>query len=235
MKPRALLLHGGPGLPDYLDPLPEELAPVFDLNRYTQGRHLDVPAFVAEALEHLRAPSWIVGHSWGGYLALQVAATAPDRVLGLVLIGSLGAVGDGGWEAAGHRLLSRLTDAERAALERAAPGDGLAIVWPGYFSHRELAPPYPGWRTDPEVLESIYAWVQEHGSELAPAIAGLDVPVLILHGTYDHIPLEPVQATAALLPGAELHILEDIGHFPWLERPGIVHDAVVDFVPSRSS
>ena len=50
MKPRALLLHGGPGLPDYLDPVADELAPVFDLNRYTQGRHLDVPAFVTEAL-----------------------------------------------------------------------------------------------------------------------------------------------------------------------------------------
>ena len=85
------------------------------------------------------------------------------------------------------------------------------------------------------MLESIYAWVQEHGPELAPALAGLDLPVLILHGTYDHIPLAPVQATAALLPGAELHVLEGIGHFPWLERPGIVHDAAVDFVPSRSS
>ncbi len=233
--PRALLLHGGPGLPDYLDPLPEELAPPFELDRYTQGRHFDVPAFVDEAVAHLRDPSWIVGHSWGGYLALQVAAAAPERPLGLVLIGSLGAVGDGGWEAAGPRLVSRLTDEERSQLEVAAPGDGLAIVWPGYFSRRELAPPYPGWQTDPEVLAAIHAWVQAHGDELAPALRGFDRPVLILHGTFDHIPLEPLQATAALLPAAELRVLDGIGHFPWLERPGLVHDAVVDFLASRSS
>lgn len=235
MRPRALLLHGGPGLPDYLDPLPAELAPDFELDRYTQARHFDVPAFVDEALTHLPEPAWVVGHSWGGYLALQVAAAAPDRVLGLVLIGSLGAVGDGGWEAAGERLVSRLTDDERARLERAAPGEGLAIVWPGYFSRRELAPPYPDWRTDPEVLGAIYEWVQAHGDELAPALGGFGRPVLILHGTYDHIPLEPVRETAALLPGAELHVLDDVGHFPWLERPGIVHDAVVDFLGPRSS
>ena len=235
MRPRALLLHGGPGLPDYLDPLPAELEPDFELDRYTQARHFDVPAFVDEALGHLPDPGWVVGHSWGGYLALQVAAAAPERVLGLVLIGSLGAVGDGGWEAAGERLVSRLTDDERARLEEAAPGEGLAIVWPGYFSHRELAPPYPGWRTDPEVLAAIYGWVQSHGDELAPALGGFDRPVLILHGTYDHIPLEPVRETAALLPGAELRVLDDIGHFPWLERPGIVHHAVVDFLGPRSS
>ncbi len=235
MKPRALLLHGGPGLPDYLDALADELAPLFELDRYTQQRHFDVPGFVGEALAHLRPPSFIVGHSWGGYLALHTAAAAPDRVLGLVLIGSLGAVGDGGWEAAGPRLLSRLTTDEQAELERAAPAERLPIIWPAYFSRRELAPPYPGWRIDAEVLEAIYQWVQEHGNELAPTLTAFERPVLILHGTDDHIPLEPVAETAALLPAAELRVLDGIGHFPWLEQPGIVHDAAVDFAAARSS
>jgi proline iminopeptidase len=235
MTERALLLHGGPGLPDYLDPLAGELAPLFELDRYTQGRHFDVPGFVAEALEHLHAPSWIVGHSWGGYLALQVAAAAPERVTGLVLIGSLGAVGDGGWKAAGPRLVARLTGEEQARLEEAAPGAGLAILWPAYFSRRELVPPYPGWTLDPEVLEATYGWVQEHGAELAPRLRSFDHPVLILHGTFDHIPPEPVEETATLLPNAELRVLDGIGHFPWLEQPGLVHDAVVDFRTARSS
>ena len=85
------------------------------------------------------------------------------------------------------------------------------------------------------MLDAIYAWVQEHGGELAASLGGFSRPVLILHGTYDHIPLEPVQATAALLPGAELRVLAGIGHFPWLEQPGIVRAAVVDFLASRSS
>jgi pimeloyl-ACP methyl ester carboxylesterase len=35
-------------------------------------------------------------------------------------------------------------------------------------------------------------------------------------------------------PSAELRVLEGIGHFPWLERPGIVYDEVVDFVAAHS-
>jgi pimeloyl-ACP methyl ester carboxylesterase len=38
-----------------------------------------------------------------------------------------------------------------------------------------------------------------------------------------------------LMPNAELRVLEEIGHFRWLERPGIIYDEVVDFVASRSS
>jgi proline iminopeptidase len=237
MKPRALLLHGGPGVPDYLGPLEHELEPLFDCNRYQQEPHADVPAFVEEALGHLRAPSWIVGHSWGGRLALEVAAAAPERVLGLVLIGSVGAVGDGGWKAAGPRLTSRLTEDERQRLAAAAPEDQLRIIWPGYFADHGLAPPYPDWVVDTETVAAIYDWVQEGGprNELAGALRAFEPPVLLLHGAFDHVPLEALEQTAELLPQAELRVLDGLGHFPWLERPGIIHDEAVDFVAVRSS
>ncbi len=37
----------------------------------------------------------MLGHSWGGYLAMQLAARAPGRVNALVLADTLGAMGDG--------------------------------------------------------------------------------------------------------------------------------------------
>ncbi|MFL5964625.1 MAG: alpha/beta fold hydrolase [Gaiellaceae bacterium] len=237
MKPRALLLHGGPGIPDYLEPVAAELAPVFECERYAQEPHLDIPSFVEEALDHLRAPSWLVGHSWGGRLALEVAAAAPEQLLGLILIGSLGAVGDGGWKDAGPRLTARLTAEERRQLSSAAAGEQLRIIWPGYFADPVLAPPYPGWIVDTETVDAIYAWAQEHapGNELADAVRSFEQPALLLHGTFDHIPLAAVEATAALLPNAELRVLDGLGHFPWLERPGSIYDEVVDFIPARSS
>ena len=122
-------------------------------------------------------------------------------------------------------------------METAAPGELLEVIWPGYFSDRELAPPYPGWIVDTETVDAIYAWVQEHGprNELADALSSFAPPVLLLHGSFDHIPLEALEATAALLPAAELRVLEGVGHFPWLERPGIIYAEVVDFLASRSS
>jgi pimeloyl-ACP methyl ester carboxylesterase len=32
--------------------------------------------------------------------------------------------------------------------------------------------------------------------------------------------------TAALIPGARVEVIEEAGHFSWLERPGVVRAAV---------
>ena len=39
----------------------------------------------------------MVGHSWGGHLALHVAMVLPERLLGVVAVDPLGSVGDGRW------------------------------------------------------------------------------------------------------------------------------------------
>lgn len=238
MTPRAVLLHGGPGLNDYLDSLAAELDGVFAIERYEQGKHLDVPAFVAETAAHLAEPAWLVGHSWGGRLAFETAARAPAGILGIVAIGSIGALGLGHWAEAGERMQERLTDDERAALEAAEPGGGLRIVWPSYFSTRERVPPFPDdLHGDPVVLDAIYGWIGEHSTteETEEALGRFDRPVLVLHGEHDAIPLQGVAETVALLPDAELRVLPGVAHFPWLERPGSVREAVVDFLSSRSS
>jgi proline iminopeptidase len=237
VKPRALLVHGGPGVPDSLGPLATELEPLFDCAGYAQRPHRDIPAFVEEALGHLRPPSWVIGHSWGGRLALEVARAAPADVLGLILIGSLGACGDGGWKAAAPRLTARLSDEERETLGQAAPADALSIIWPGYFARPEQAPPYPGWVVDTETADAVYAWAQEHAdrNDLPDALRAFERPALILHGAFDHIPLAALEETAALFADGELRVLEGVGHFPWLERPGMIHDEAVDFLAARSS
>lgn len=122
------MLHGGPGLADYTGPLAEELAPYFDIVRYQQrglppsleiGPY-DVETNVQDAIAILDALAlervWLIGHSWGGHLAMQVAVAAPERVRGLIAINTLGAVADGG--------LSAMIAALRARYEvlRAAPG-----------------------------------------------------------------------------------------------------------------
>src|SRR5258706_6879297 len=55
------------------------------------------------------AAATVLGHSWGGYLAMQLAARAPDRVSALVLTDPLGAGGDGGLAGFGAELAARGT------------------------------------------------------------------------------------------------------------------------------
>ena len=84
--PRVLLLHGGPGLGfDYMSELADELADENDVAWYQQrgqepsavgGPH-SVALDVDDARRVLDALGWerayVVGHSWGGHLALHVA------------------------------------------------------------------------------------------------------------------------------------------------------------------
>jgi pimeloyl-ACP methyl ester carboxylesterase len=48
----------------------------------------------------------------------------------------------------------------------------------------------------------------------------LDLPALLLHGEGDPMPSSASIETAALIPGAAVTIIDQAGHFPWLERPG---------------
>jgi pimeloyl-ACP methyl ester carboxylesterase len=103
----ALLLHGGPGLSDYMGPFAHELDGLFETFRYTQrGTPPSAPrppytveAHVEDAiavLDHFEVErAWAIGHSWGGHLALHLAVAQPDRVLGVVCINALGATSDG--------------------------------------------------------------------------------------------------------------------------------------------
>ena len=60
--------------------------------------------------------AWLIGHSWGGHLAMHIAVAHPERVAGLILLETLGAVPDGGSSELVANMVARLTPEERAEL-----------------------------------------------------------------------------------------------------------------------
>src|SRR5262245_53036657 len=136
--PPVLLLHGGPGLGfDYLRDLADELAEENDVAWYQQrGLEPSAPhgpysvrVDVDDARRVLDALGWelayVVGHSWGGHLALHVAAALPERLLGTLAVDPLGAIGDGGWAEFDEEMFRRTPAAVR---ERARELDELAMA-----------------------------------------------------------------------------------------------------------
>jgi proline iminopeptidase len=93
-----VMLHGGPGCPDYLQPVADLLAPThrtvtFDQRGVGASVTLDgrfgIDAYLAD-LEAVRSSlgitTWhIFGHSWGGLLAQLYARAYPNRVRSLFL------------------------------------------------------------------------------------------------------------------------------------------------------
>ncbi len=246
-----LLLHGGPALSDYMDMLYPEadgwrcvryqqrgLVPSAVSGPFTVERHVADAVAVLDALGIGRAV--VLGHSWGGYLALQLAAANPDRVAGLVLVDPLGAVGDGGVADMGQQLVDRMSPAAAARFgtvaERLAgpdPTDGdalesLSLLWPGYFADPVAAPPFPpGMRTSLEGYREAFASVAEQrAAGFGGKLRGVQVPAVFVLGERSPMPVGQGEQTAALMPAAEVVLVPGAGHLPWHEQPGCVAAAL---------
>ena len=258
--PPVLLLHGGPGLSfEYLDQLGEELVPDFRVAAYQQ-RGLEpstvsgpftIAQAVDDALAVLDALGWerafVVGHSWGGQLALRLAAAHPERLEAALAVDPLGVVGDGGMAAFGAEMAARTSREDRERHieldERAMSGQGtpedflesLRLVWPAYFADPEDVPPMPPLRMSVEAYSGVINEVTTDTDRIAAALAATEVPYGVLAGGASPMPWgQAARATVELSPHAFLKVIPGGGHFPWLDEPGCVRDALRRLAPARA-
>jgi proline iminopeptidase len=258
--PVVVLLHGGPGLSDYMDSLAAELTNGYTVVRFQQrglapsttDGPFDLETQVADTLAvfdalGLRRPL-VIGHSWGGHLLMHLIAAHPDRVAAALVIDPLGAVGDGGEADLGRILGERITPAaaaraqeldERAMRGEGSDGDqmeGLALLWPGYFADPPNAPPMPPMAISVACYSETFASIHEHleRQTLVNQLPATAVPTLFLLGAESPIPPAHGLASAALLPNAEARVIPDCGHLVWLEKPGLVRTEL-DRLSARAS
>ncbi|GAA1525619.1 alpha/beta hydrolase [Kribbella lupini] len=240
----VVLLHGGPGLWDYLAPL-ADLIDDRVVHRYDQrgcggsdpSDEQSIARLVAD-LEELRE-HWghermvVVGHSFGATLALRYAAAHPTRVAHLIYLSGVG-VGD--WltpSLAEQR--RRMTTEQAERLETL--GNRRPRTADEEREFRALS-----WFTDHADRERAWAWALEDAAvpwpinfaannaltadnrafgddrliELARTLA---MPVDFVHAEGDPRPASAVRKLADAVPHAEFHLVEGAGHSPWRERP----------------
>jgi pimeloyl-ACP methyl ester carboxylesterase len=248
---RVLLLHGGPGLSyDYLDSIADELGAEHEVASYQQ-RGLDPstargPYDVATQVDDVRrvldALGWeratVLGHSWGGHLAMHVAAALPDRLDGVLVVDPLGGVGDGGEQQFQEEMLARTPDAVREQAreldERSMSGagtdddviEGMRMVWPAYFPDWQSAPPMPEFRASQDAHTATFASLHAELPRLESRLATIRVPVGFVHGGSSPMPVSASADSAARIPGAWVEVVDGAGHFPWLDVPGSVMSAL---------
>jgi pimeloyl-ACP methyl ester carboxylesterase len=209
---RCLLLHGNPGsLRDWqaLTPLLSSALDLvtLDLPGFGQSPRLDVTpeslglerladhvVAVADALAW-HEPFYVLGHSHGGGVAQVVAARHPDRIAGLVLIGTLGAPAH-----ASYRLLS-LPGAETVTRLAGAMFRAPRFRWLGRTILRQVmrdifAPdPVPPDKLEselnlfanrPEILVAmVHLALGRPSDRLLDAARQIRCPTLFLHGEAD--------------------------------------------------
>ncbi|MEO6859522.1 MAG: alpha/beta hydrolase [Solirubrobacteraceae bacterium] len=257
--PRVILLHGGPGLSyAYMEPVVEELqshfrvatfqqrglAPSTREGPFTIAQAIDDVASVITALDWPRA--LVVGHSWGGHLALRFAAARPELLLAVLAIDpGPGIVGDGGRAAFEAELIARVPKdgrdrfrvlEEREKAGEATPGEGLEaqqILWGAYFANPENVPPLPPLQIATEVFESLMAEVGAGTDEVVAALSTGAVRYGVVAGAASPMPWgQAARASVEVSPNAFLHVITGAGHFVWYESPGAVRSAVQRLIAS---
>ncbi|TFY98632.1 alpha/beta fold hydrolase [Ramlibacter rhizophilus] len=171
----------------------------------------------------------IVGNSFGGALALAIAARHPERVERLVLMGSVGVDFeltpglDAVWgyepsEDNMRRIVKLFAHDSRILSEELVRSRFQASMRPGYqasFSRMFAAPR------------------QRHIAALATpeeAIRRITQPALVVHGRDDQvIPVSNAWKLNALLPNSDLHVFGNCGHWTQIERKDDFCRLVLDF------
>ena len=171
---------------------------------------------------------WI-GMSQGGYLSLRAALATPERMRALVLIDSQ-AHGDppeatGGYEG----MLAAMTGDDDEAYAMVAEMVGGLILGTEELSAEWL----PKWEARRSTTDlNVPGRTLLHRDDISDRLGEITCPVLIIHGTADEaIPIDIARATAAALPDCRgLVEVEGAAHAPNMSHPGIVNDAIGDFL-----
>ncbi|WP_435101703.1 alpha/beta fold hydrolase [Halarchaeum sp. P4] len=245
--PAVVFAHGTFMDRTMFDPQVAELAPDYRCVAYDSRARTDSYAgdydlddLAADCVELMDGKgidsAMLVGMSVGGFTALRVALDYPDRVDGLVLIDA----------PAGPT-----TPAERETYERIVEDLRETDLVPSTLA-RQVAERVTSETTQEEKPELLDAWAERWETYPGDAVASeyeswyrkdgdldrleeVDVPALVVHGEEDVFDVERAERTAEGLPDADLVRVPEAGHLSNLERPGVVTDALREFLDETTA
>src|SRR5262245_5203016 len=206
-----------------------EHSPVaMDLPAHGRSSRLDPPADVGAAVDAVLAfldgvsapPAVLVGHGYGGHVALATAVARPAAVGAVVAIGAA---------ARGEFPEDHLVKLRQVVKGRL----GQQFDTPYFCSKPDVNAMRTFWgelaKTDPKVrLGDIDAY---RASDLTGSLDRLRVPVLVLHGTEDRIcPPSAGEHLARAIPGARFEVIAECGHVPHIENPEAVNRFIAEIL-----
>ena len=171
----------------------------------------------------------LLGHSWGGAIALLGAERDLAGTRRIVTVDAVGPTSE--WMPVLTRAaLDRLDAAERAVLQRFTAEEltrpdpevqsaHARAIYPAWFADPDFARMFTPPRSTSRTGAAVVARLRRDGYDWTPLLRALDRPTLVLHGERDLLPLAVAGALVAALPDARLAPIPGSGHMPFWEAP----------------
>jgi pimeloyl-ACP methyl ester carboxylesterase len=174
-------------------------------------RREDLAADVVGLLDCLQAPrAVLVAHSMGGVVALTTALDHPDRVAGLVLIGTASQCNE--------RTARWYEEIARAGEVNALDGIARAIYGP--TSTRQVEGDAPG------LVHVVRTLATLHPDPITPRLTEIRCPALVVVGDRDPMGTAASSIIAQRIPGAVLEVMPGLGHWVHRDAPDALAQAI---------
>ena len=189
-----------------------------------------------EALRgHLKLKTWIVvGHAWGGGMALTYAGLYPKAIRGLLLIGPTG-IDVKFIDYYSGNIAKRMTHEDSVLynqwthVSRWSPQRPKAMLEQfraklgGYVVDRKQLPNLRATFTErtyvSAVAEVYWSAFLDHSPDLRSLLISFKSPAIILQGALDPVDKRTAERIRTALKGARYKEIKSSGAFPWLEQP----------------
>ena len=256
-----IVLHGGPGLDQsYLLPQMTELAKNYRVIFYDQrgsgksnpttidSKNINMPRFIQD-LEAVRRSLQLkkiilLGHSWGGLLAMHYAIQYPKNVSALILMNSAPATSNGFHafeQEFGKRskpITKELTTLQSSKKFKQFDPITTSLFYRKVFSTYvadprtingltlTFTPTTARQSAQIEMLFSSYF----NDYDLRPMLQILTMPTLIITGDSDPIPMWAEKEISDSIKNSQFVVIKHSGHFPYIEQPKILFSQIDKFL-----
>ncbi|MEE2060571.1 alpha/beta fold hydrolase [Rhodococcus artemisiae] len=200
------------------------------------GTEYGIKEWVRHAVRTLDAlgieKTWIVGNSLGGWLAFQFALDFPERLLGIVSMGTGGAQLTGALKSHSNPTLTE--DGIRNTLE-------MFVVDKTLVTDDLVSLRYKSALNDTasDRLAQVVA-ARDRDRYALPldfdALGRLDIPVLLIHGVQDVvIPVSRTWDLLNVIPHADAYIFSQCGHWSQVERADEFNSLVGEYIDRHAA
>ncbi len=260
--PTILIVHGGPGLDHtYLLPQMARLSDHYRLIFYDMrgsGKSSVDPDTTRMTLDNLvkdieglrvafkLGEMNLLGHSFGGLLAMFYATRYPQNLNSLLLVNPTPARSE--YRDASFKILkARRPSKDSISLAAITRTDAFnrreprameqfyRIFFRTMFYHEAMVDSLtltlsPEYQAQSKLLIALYNDENLKTYDLLPALDSVRCPTLIVTGDHDMVPREGTEEIRDHIHGSRLVVLKDCGHFPFVEAPDDFFSAVRSFL-----